>query len=105
MAQIPRPVPAERIAVFETSELPGSESTIACALLLGSSEGTLDANRAELRMIDVAGRVRGRTEGRNWRAPVSFCQRLFIIESRRSLLTDGTPDQPRRHDEVSNRWN
>lgn len=74
MAQIPTPVPAERMAVLEMRELPGSESTIDCAFLLGSSEGTFDAKRAGLRAIEVAGRVRGRTEGRNWRAPGALGQ-------------------------------
>lgn len=98
MAQMPTPVPAEKMAVFETNEFPGSESTIDCAFLLGSSEGTLEANRAGLRAIEVEGRVRGKTEGRNWRAPVAIYQHLFITRSGKSLRTDGTPDHPRRHD-------
>ena len=71
MAQIETPVPAERMAVLETSEFPGSESTIDCALLLGSSDGTFDAQRIELKVIDGAGMVRGSLEGRNGRAPAA----------------------------------
>lgn len=76
MAQMPTPVPAERMAVFETSEPPGSESTIDCAFLLGSSDGTFDANRAGLRVIEAAGRARGRVEARSGRTPVNLGQCL-----------------------------
>lgn len=65
MAQIETPVPAERMAVLETSEFPGSESTIDCAFLLGSSDGTFDARRVEVRIVEVAGRARGMLDGRN----------------------------------------
>lgn len=71
MAQMDSPVPAERIAVLETREFPGNESTMDCALLLGSSDGTFDAYRVGLRAIVVAGKVRGMLKGRNGRAPVA----------------------------------
>lgn len=70
MAQMETPVPAERMAVLETSEFPGSESTIDCAFLLGSSEGTFEARRAGLMAMEAVGRVRGMREGRRERAPV-----------------------------------
>lgn len=57
------------MAVLETSELPGSESTIDCARLLGSSEGTFEANRAKVKETDAAGRVRGIIAGRSRPAP------------------------------------
>lgn len=40
-----RPAVDERMAVFEINELPGRESRIDCAFFLGSSAGTLDADR------------------------------------------------------------
>lgn len=65
MAQMETPAPAERMAVLETREFPGSESTIDCAFLLGSSDGTFDAWRVGFRATEVVGRVRGIVDGRN----------------------------------------
>lgn len=79
MAQVARPVPAERMAVLETSEFPGSESTMDCAFLLGSSDGTFEARRAGVRVRDVVGRVRGMIEGRSERAPVAVGQCLPLL--------------------------
>lgn len=72
MAAIESPAPAERIAVLEISELPGSESMIDCAFFLGSSVGTLDANRAEARLVVRAGRFRAGIAGRRREAPVKM---------------------------------
>lgn len=58
MAKMDRPAPAERMAVFETMEFPGNESIIDWAAFFGSSAGTLDANRVEVREEVRAGRVR-----------------------------------------------
>ena len=71
MAQIETPVPADRMAVFETREFPGRESTIDWALLLGSSEGRLEAGRVGLRLrqTEEVGRVRGMGRGRSRAAP------------------------------------
>lgn len=71
MAQIETPVPADRMAVLETSEFPGRESTIDWALLLGSSVGRLDAWRDGLRFrqAEEVGRVRmgrGRSRAAPW---------------------------------------
>lgn len=74
MAQTETPAPAESMAVLETSELPGSESTIDCARLLGSSERTFEAKRGEVKETDVAGRVRGIIEGRSRPAPILSSQ-------------------------------
>lgn len=57
MAKIERPAPAERMAVFETRELPGSESIIDWAAFFGSSAGTLDANRVEVNEVVKAVRI------------------------------------------------
>lgn len=54
------------MAVLETSELPGRESMMDCALTLGS--GTLDAGRLEVKVV-TAGRVRGAIDGRRRAAP------------------------------------
>lgn len=98
MAHIETPAPAESMAVLETSEFPGNESTIACARLLGSSDGTLDANRAELRETDAVGSVRGMMEGRSRQAPVAASQDLTLTIINRMLLTDRSPSYPRCHD-------
>lgn len=46
MAKMETPAVAERMAVLEINELPGSESRMDCAFFLGSSVvGTLDAER------------------------------------------------------------
>lgn len=46
------------MAVLEMRELPGKESRIDSAFLAGSSVGTLDAFREEVRVVERAGRVR-----------------------------------------------
>lgn len=86
MAQIEIPVPAERMAVLEMRELPGSESMIDCALLLGSSEGTFEANRAWLRVIEEVGSARAMVEGRSGRAPVALSQCFSTMEGREVYL-------------------
>ena len=48
MAKIDSPAPDDRIAVLESSELPGNESRIDLAFLAGSSAGTLEANRVDV---------------------------------------------------------
>lgn len=68
-----RPAAEERMAVLETRLLPGSESMIEAALVLGSSVGRFDEARVEVR---VAGRAaRGTIVGRRRAAPVvaSMC--------------------------------
>ena len=57
MAAIESPAPAERIAVLDARELPGSESRMDCALFLGSSAGTFDADRVVVRELGRAGRI------------------------------------------------
>ena len=66
MAQMETPVPAERIAVLETSELPGRASMMDWAFLEGSSAGVEEACRVERREV-VGVRVRGMSEGRSAR--------------------------------------
>ena len=70
IAQIDNPAPDERMAVFEMSELPGRASTIDWAFFLGSSAGTVEALRLELRAVK-AGRVRMGSVGRSLAAPAS----------------------------------
>lgn len=55
------------MAVLETSEFPGRESMIDCALTLGS--GRLDAGRVAVNAVVTAGRVREGTDGRRRAAP------------------------------------
>ena len=78
IAAIDRPAPAERIAVLDAREEPGSDSRIDCALFLGSSvgTGTFEADLVDVRELGIAGRicVLGST-GRRRAAPMS-CQRL-----------------------------
>lgn len=47
MAQIDSPAPDDRIAVLESSELPGKASRMDRAFLAGSSSGVLEAYRVE----------------------------------------------------------
>ena len=66
----------DRIALFEISEFPGNESRIDCAFFLGSSAGTLDADRELVSVVVRAGRVREERAGRRRaaaRALVSYC--------------------------------
>lgn len=69
MAQMETPVPADSIAVFETSELPGSASMIDCAFFFGSSAGTFEACRIEVNCVVRAGRLRTGVLGRRRAAP------------------------------------
>ena len=69
MAQIETPVPADRRAVFDMSELPGRASIIDCAFFFGSSAGTLDACRVEVRCVVRIGRLRIGALGRRRVAP------------------------------------
>jgi hypothetical protein len=68
-----RPVPAERIAVFEIRLLPGRASIRDWAFFLGSSEGTLDACLCAT--MDAVGRGRTGSEGRGRAAPAGYTQR------------------------------
>lgn len=68
MAAMERPAPAERMAVFEMREFPGRESSSDCALVLGSSLGTLEAARADVRLVS-AGTLRKGIAGRTRVAP------------------------------------
>ena len=63
------PVPAERIAVFEINELPGRASIIDCAFFFGSSVGTLEACRVDVKCVVSAGRLRIGALGRSRVAP------------------------------------
>jgi hypothetical protein len=54
IAAIERPAPAERIAVLDARDEPGSESRIDCALFFGSSAGKFDADRV---VVSELGRV------------------------------------------------
>lgn len=66
MAQMERPVPADRMAVLETGELPGRASMMDWAFFEGSSVGVEEAWRVERREV-VLGRARGMREGRSAR--------------------------------------
>ena len=57
IAAIERPAPAERIAVLDARDEPGSESRIDCALFLGSSTGKFDADRVIVSELGRAGRI------------------------------------------------
>lgn len=57
IAAIERPAPAERIAVLDAREVPGSESRIDCARFLGSSAGTFDADRVVVSELGMEGRT------------------------------------------------
>ena len=70
MPHIDNPAPAERMAVLETRLLPGSESTIDCALDLGSSLGTLDAYLAGVRWVERGWSALGATVGLRMGSPV-----------------------------------
>ncbi len=69
MAQIETPVPADRRAVFDIRELPGRASMIDCAFFFGSSAGTLEACRIEVRYGARTGRFRIGALGRRRVAP------------------------------------
>lgn len=60
------------MAVLESSELPGRESTMDWAFFLGSSAGTLEALRAPATEAEKAGRARRARVGRRRLAPVSI---------------------------------
>ena len=68
MAQVEIPAPAERMAVLDTSELPGSASMIDCAFFFGSST-EVDCCRVEVR-VSAGREERGRIDGRSLAAPV-----------------------------------
>ncbi len=58
------------MAVLEMRDEPGRASMIDCALLEGSSAGTLDAYRCDVRDVDSGERVRrGSDAGRSRAAP------------------------------------
>lgn len=67
MAAMDRPAAADRVAVLETSELPGTASRIDWAFFWGSSAGTLEAARVEVR-AETAG-TRAAMVGRSRAAP------------------------------------
>lgn len=69
MAKTDRPVPAERMAVLEIRELPGSESRMDWAFLVGSSAGTFEAGRVVVTVVERKGRVRAGRAGRSREAP------------------------------------
>ena len=69
IAYIDTPVPADRMAVLEISELPGKASIIDWAFFLGSSAGTLEAFRAEMICVVRAGRFRIGNVGRRRAVP------------------------------------
>ena len=81
----------ERIAVFDTKELPGSESRIDWAFFLGSSAGTLDADRELVRDVVSAGKVREGSAGRTRAAP-EFVSATFLSPEaiRRSMKLSNT---------------
>lgn len=59
----------DRIAVLETSELPGNASRRDCAFVFGSSTEVLDAGRDVLREVKAGRVVRRGTVGRRRVAP------------------------------------
>lgn len=71
MAKIERPAADDRMAVLETSELPGSESMSDWALVLGSWVGTFDEARAVVSEVRAGRAVRWAkaVEGRVRAAP------------------------------------
>jgi hypothetical protein len=64
IAAMLRPAPADKMAVLETRLLPGRESRIDSAFFLGSSEGTLEADRVDVREVNTGRVVRDTTTGR-----------------------------------------
>lgn len=75
MAKIERPAPEDKMAVLETSELPGRASRRDWAFLAGSSAGTLDEEALRVvSAVERAGRVvRTGRFGRSRTAPtISF---------------------------------
>lgn len=83
------PAAEDRMAVLETSELPGRASRTDCAFFLGSSAGTLDDCRWPAAAREVmAGRVRVEMEGRRRAAPapvarvsrpIAQCYAIIIV--------------------------
>ncbi len=80
MATTESEAPAERMAVLEIKDEPGKASIIDCALLEGSSAGTLDAYRCEVREVDSGKWVRrGRAAGRGRTAPFNGLARYSML--------------------------
>jgi hypothetical protein len=67
MAAMEIPAAAERVAVLETRELPGTAFRIDWAFLAGSSVGTLEAARVEVRAVTAG--TRAAIVGRRRAAP------------------------------------
>ena len=63
--------PTDKMAVLEIKEEPGRASIIDCAFFDGSSAGTLDAYRLEVRVVDSGWRVRMGRAGRSRAAPTA----------------------------------
>ena len=63
--------PTDKMAVFDINEEPGRASIIDCAFFDGSSAGTLDAYRLEMRVEESGGRVRMGKAGRSRAVPTT----------------------------------
>ncbi len=69
IAKAEREAPTDKMAVLEIKEEPGRASTIDCAFFDGSSVGTLEAYRLEVRVVESGGRARMGRAGRSRAAP------------------------------------
>lgn len=90
MAQIEAPAPAERIAVLEISDEPGKASINACAFFAGSSAGTLEACRVDVRVVAKGGRTWEWMAGRSLAAPIPVNQ----ARHRFPMTTNSSLDSP-----------
>ena len=80
------------MAVLEIREEPGRASMIDCAFFDGSSVGTLDAYRLEVRLVESGGRVRMGRAGRSRAEPIIY-QRNDQCQSNGLLVDYGTHRQ------------
>lgn len=107
-----RPAAEDKMAVLETSELPGRASRMDWAFFLGSSAGTLDALRCPEAAREVmAGRDRVEMDGRRRAAPAPIAMSVAQLprdtsssSSNRVLLTESGSSQAGRHCDVQCGW-
>ena len=76
MAKAEREAPTDKIAVLDIKEEPGRASMMDCAFFDGSSVGTLDAYRLEIRVVESGWRVPMGSVGRS--RPTPFIHQLHF---------------------------
>lgn len=86
MAKTDSPAPDDNIAVFDIKELPGNESRIDLAFLVGSSAGTFEACRVEVRVAGKSAGTRRGMVGRSRTVPEKYQYERYCTDSRNNLM-------------------